>query len=442
MVRSGAVALGAFLVLGGVTAAGAADISDLGSYISSLGGEVYPHMPENWSDLPFTVHVSQNLGYNSNILNTVGQTGGFSVGGIGKPVGSFVTTSSFGGSTRYYWGAQQFFLSGSYGVTRYIGHSSRDSNQNSLSAGMNWVLTSRCSGSLVYSQSTTPSTPGQQVSTNAINITSQKSLSETASCQISGNWSAVFNTGLTESTNTALLDRANNAQTAFVSAGITYTVSQTNTVQLLGTVSHVDFPDRGILLSTLVGAGLANNVQTSTTQQTVNLSYTKNVSPNLSLIASVGVSGSASGVANLGNTQSSFQPQFTLSASWTVTPKLSLSASVARVATPPTSIIANIQNNESLNVGMSYTVTPKIGFSMSAGINRSSNGNNAVTSQALQALFPNLSESTNYNFSTGLSYSITPFIGANLTYSYNRSVQPTQTIPTSSVMLAVNFSPH
>jgi hypothetical protein len=445
MGRSGALALGAILGLGGASAADAADISDLGAYISSLGGDVFPSGLENWSDLPFRLTVSQSVGYNSNLFNTPANSGGSTTAAqlaYGRPVGGFETISTVMGATTLHWGAQEFILDGSYGMYRYAGHTSLNTAHNSLDAGMNWVLTSKCKGKLIYSQSTVPSQPGDQVSVNALNVLSTQMFNETAQCGITGNWSAVLNSGWSNTTNSATLDQANNSQNVFVAAGITYTVAETNTVELLGTVSHSTYPDRAAVLSTAIGDAAANQSLTDTTLEKINLSYTKNFGPNLAVIASAGLVTGTNGIANAGNSFMGAQPQFSLSARWAWTPKLAFNVSLARVVTPPTAVIGNAQTDESVTLGFNYIVTPKLTFSGTGSWTRSSSGLGTTPNPALQTLFPNLTQSRSYNLNAALNYAITPFLGANLSYQYNRTVQQDRETPSSLVMLALNFAPY
>src|SRR5271163_1805412 len=70
MRRSGALTLGAVLMLGGITGGRGDQLSGsvgLGG-ASSPGGFALPTLPENWADMPFQLTASQSVSYNSNIL--------------------------------------------------------------------------------------------------------------------------------------------------------------------------------------------------------------------------------------------------------------------------------------------------------------------------------------------------------------------------------------
>src|SRR5579871_1038647 len=141
MGRSAAATLGAILVLGGLVSAEAADVSALG--FGSLSGfdGILPYLPQNWSDLPFTVGVSESLSYNSNLLNSP-NTGGFR----NAEVGGYLSTTNVNAGTKFYIGGDQFFADGTYGFYRYINHEDMNAGHYSGDMGVNWILTSKCSG--------------------------------------------------------------------------------------------------------------------------------------------------------------------------------------------------------------------------------------------------------------------------------------------------------
>ena len=129
---------------------------------------VFSRVPENWSDLPVQLHLSEKFGYNSNVRNT--PTGGSGLtSAFGRPIGSLESISNFGASTKAYWQGQQFFADGSFGEYRYLSDDYLNALSNSLDLGDNWTYGSRCAGSLILSERTSPSEPGQQVGYNVKN---------------------------------------------------------------------------------------------------------------------------------------------------------------------------------------------------------------------------------------------------------------------------------
>ena len=438
--------LGAILVLGGVSIAGAEDVSSLwnGASVSGLDG-VLPSVPENWADLPFQLSMNQSLTYNSNVFNT--PVGNASLTALyGSPVGTFISQTNVTASTKFYWGAQQFFADGTYGLYRYINYGYLNATHNAGDLGWNWVLTSKCSGKLVASMNSAPAILGQQFGFNVLNILTTESFNETANCGITGNWSGILNSGVSRSSNSAPVDAFNNFTNVFASAGIKYAVTETNTLQLLATLSHYNFPNQNAALLSLINnpfALLNPNLQnsalfaSSVTQQTVNLSYTRMFGPNLSVIASIGETS-----ATMGGGSSGIEPQFSLSATYRATPKLSFNGSVAQVVTPPTAVIGALQTSQIALFSANYAMTPKVTFTAGAQLARLTSGLGTNPTQTVNPLFPYLTQSRTYGFNAGVNYMMTPFLSANLNYTFTRTNYTDLSTSASVVMLALSYAPH
>ncbi len=469
MIRRGALTLGAVLILGGGTGARGDDLSGpvavttTSGTLSSWGG-VLPTLPENWSDLPVRFKVSESVGYNSNVLNY--PTNFPAAGGFSK--GDFQSSSSYGASTKINWSGQQIFMDGSVGLTRYLHDVSLNSIQYNVDAGVNWTYTSRCSGVLVASESKVPSMPGvgsfatqstsalgqptsqipsiagqqagvstlgQQVGFGFINFVTVTSFDEKATCRASGDYSLIFNSGISRSTNSTVLNRPNDYRSVFASAGVRYSVAETDSLEALVTVTGTDYNNRSVALNNL---GLVNNI----TQDQFNLTYTKQFSPKLNAIVSVGAVGVSNSSFNL-SLPSGIVPQYSVSVLWLPTPRVSVTASAARTVNPPQSVIGNAQITESASLTMAYQLSPKM--SLSAGV-LSALSNSAFT-QFGGAVVNGVAASTvtsenSYGAHANLSYAITPFLGANLNYQYLRTVQGDRVTPQSLVMLNVNYSPY
>jgi hypothetical protein len=426
MFRSGALTLGAVLMLGGASGVQGQDLSAFGAAAAPSFVGVLPNLPQNWSDLPLQFKVSEAVGYDSNILNTPTQASAFGL----RPIAAFESISDYGASTKWYIGGDQFFANGSLGFNRYLNHTNFNTQHDSANIGVNWIYGSKCTGQLIASEQTAESLPGQQVSVNAINSVTTVAFNETAKCGVTGNYAAIFNSGTTNSTNSAPLDQLNNFQSKFVAAGITYTVSDTNSLQLLATVTGTNYSNRPISMSNV---GLLRNF----TDDQVNFSYNKQFDPNLSLVASIGVVG----VKNSGFTFSpatGFVPDYSLSVSWSATPKLSVTATLARSVAPPTSIIANLQVSEIARLGVTYQFTPKV--SIGASVNVGSN-NRSFTTTTVSALGQTGNERV-YGAQAMMTYAMTPFLQASLSCTYSKTVQSGLTTPTSIALMTVNYAPY
>jgi hypothetical protein len=370
--------------------------------------------------------VSEAVGYNSNVLNT---PNGLSSFGFSQ-IGTFESISTYGASTKWNWGGQQFFVDGSYGFNRYLDHANLDIAHNSADAGVNWTYSSKCSGKLSAFESTTPSEPGQQVGFNVINSVTNIGLNETGKCIVTGNYSAILNMGTTTSTNSAVQDKPNDYQNAFIAAGMSYSVTAENTLQLLATITGTNYHNRGLVLNSL---GLANKI----TEDQVNLSYTRSINPNLSYVVSAGVVGSKDNFFTLGWPSTGFHPEFSFSVTWSITPKVALTAAVSRLVSPPTAVIGNLQENESASLGLTYQFTPKV--TLTAAVSA------AQTSVAFNQSVAGVSgaqTSTDYSVRASATYAMTPFLQAVLSYQYTKLVQPGLVTPTNIALLTVNYAPY
>ncbi len=268
-----------------------------------------------------------------------------------------------------------------------------------------------------------------------MNFVTVTAFNENAKCRVSGDYSVIFNSGISKSTNSTLANKPNDFRSVFVSAGISYSVTDTNSLQALVTVTNTDYNDR---TSASNNIGLVNGI----TQDQFNLTYTKTFSPNLNATVSVGAVGVSNSSFNLA-LPSGILPQYSVSVFWLPTPRVSVAASAAKTVSPPQSVIGNAQITESASLTMSYQLSPKM--SLSAGVSRQL-ANSAFTQLGGTVVngvaASSVTSQNNYNAHASLSYAITPFLGANLNYQYFRTVQGDRVTPQSLVMLNVNYSPY
>ena len=252
-------------------------------------------------------------------------------------------------------------------------------------------------------------------------------------CAINGEYSGIFNTGFSESQNSAFLDKANNSQSAFIAAGISYAVSETNSFQVLATVTGTNYSDRGVLLN--AATGLNSDITTDSVMAT----YTKNFSPNLSVVASLGLIGVTYSYLDFAVPRT-ILPQYSVAVQWAATPRLSLNMSASRSVSTPTAVLSNLQVTESTSAGFSYQVTPKI--SMSAGLSAgyATGVSTPIVTSGILSVFT--SNQKTYGANAAVSYLITPFLNAALSYQFSRAVQSNLTTNDSLILLALNFNPY
>ena len=281
--------LGVVLTLGAVTGGRGQELSSsVTAANGSLDGFVLPSVPENWADLPFKLTASQTVSYNSNINS-------FPIGVApkGTILGDFTSTTNFGFSTKANVSGQQLFLDATFGVIRYLHDVQFNSTVYSLNAGVNWTVTSRCSGTLGVSLSKSPAQLTEQVGTG-VNFTTTTALNETGKCAVSNGYSLLFNSGLTTTTNSDPIDALNNARTALIAAGIEYAKGY-STLTALASISDQNFTDR-------TAAQAAVGLATETDFHSFTLNYTRQINPNLSVSGLIGLVGVTSGFS-LGSAQ-------------------------------------------------------------------------------------------------------------------------------------------
>ena len=345
--------LAAVLTLGAVTGGRGQELS--GSVTPANGplfdGLALPSIPQNWADLPFKLTASQTVSYNSNINSL---PVGFAP--VGTVVGDFTSTTNFGFSTKANLQNQQVFIDANFGVIRYHRDVQFDSTIYSLNAGVDWNLTSRCSGALTASLSKSPAELTEQVGTG-VNYTTTNAFNETGKCAVSNGYSFLFNTGLTTLTNSNATNSLNDSRTALLAAGIEY-AKGASTITALATISDQNFTGRNALNA----AGLA----TETDFHSFTLEYARDINPNLSVNGTIGLVGVTSGFTLA--LPKTLLPIYTLGAKWSLTPKLTLNVSAARSIAPPTTVIANAQQSYSAGVNLVYQMTPKVGLTAGGSV--------------------------------------------------------------------------
>ena len=117
--------------------------------------------------------------------------------------------------------AQQLYFDATFGVIRYLHEIDFDSTVYSLNAGVDWTVTSRCSGTLGVSLSKSPAEITEQVGTG-VNYSTTTALNETGKCAVANGFSLLFNSGLTTTKNSDPINAVNDGRTALLSAGIEY----------------------------------------------------------------------------------------------------------------------------------------------------------------------------------------------------------------------------
>jgi hypothetical protein len=413
--------LGVVLTLGAVTGSRGQELS--GSVTPASGGVVLPAVPENWADLPFRLTASQVVSYNSNISSFP-----IGVAPVGAVVGDFNSTTNFGFSTRANIENQHLFLDATFGVIRYLHDVAFNSTVYSLNAGVDWNVTSRCSGTLGVALSKSPGQLTEQVGTG-VNYTTTTAFNETGKCAVSNGYSFLFNSGLSTLTNSNAQNALNDSRNSLIAAGIEY-AKGASTITALASISDQNFTNR-----TAVGNlfGLA----TETDFHSFTLEYARQINPNLSVNGLIGLVGVTSGFTLA--LPKTLLPIYTLGARWAFTPKLALNVSASRTISPPTTVIANAEQSYNASVGLTYQMTPKVAVTAGGSVGYSTGTFTSVTPNLSPFL---VSTQNNYNLSTGVIYSMTPFLSAGLNASYSERVSNHSITPQDIVTVSLNYRPY
>ncbi len=437
MNRSAVLTLAAMVTLAGLGASRADDASapSLWSFLSATT-EIFPRGPENWSDLPLQLHISEQAGYNSNIANTPTGSGATS-NLFGSPIATFESISTYGASFKEEIGGHQLFADGAWGMYSYLNHDNFNSPHSSVDIGDNFSGR-KCSGTVKAYETSSPSIPGQQVGVNVINTMTTVGASENARCIITGNYSGILNSGINNTTNSAALDKFNDSRSAFIAAGMSYTVSETNSLQVLATITGTNFNNRQLFLNQISQINL-NSLPNSLTTDQLMATYTKNFGPTIALNAQLGLLGFSNSNWDLG-VPHTILPQYAFSAQWNVTPKLALNAAVSRLASAPTAVISNLQITEAASAGASYAFSPKLSFSANVQTSYDTGATPIFVSNPLLNTFSTAQH--NYGVNAKMAYSITPFLAANLSYQYTKTLYSNLTTTDSLILLALNFNPY
>jgi hypothetical protein len=419
--------LGVILTLGGATGGRGQELSGsvTAANAPSLDGFVLPAMPENWADLPVKLTAGETLSYNSNI-NAIPN-------GLPTPAGSsrgdLTSTSNLGFSTKANLYGQQLYFDASFGLIRYLHQTGFDSDIYRLGAGVDWTLTSRCAGTLGVSLNKSPALLTELVGVG-VNYTTTTALNETGKCAVSNGYSLLFNSGLTNSTNSNTVNAVNSSRDTMASAGIEYAKGP-STVTALATNSESSFPNRSAAERAL---GLANVVDF----HSFTLNYARQINPNLSVSGLVGLVGVTNGFT-LGLPRT-LLPIYTLTMSWSLTPKATLTGSASRTVTPPSTTIANAEVAYSATTNLAYQLTPKVGLNVSGTISYT---NAAFTPGLAGTSFsPFFTAQRFYTATAGLTYGMTPFLSAALTASYSERVANHLITPQDIVTVSLNYRPY
>jgi hypothetical protein len=394
----------------------------------------------NWSDMPFTATASESIGYNTNVLGIAQGTPGVTRGSMGD----WYSTTVVGMSVKSNVGAQVFFADGTYGLTRYRQDRFENTSQYSLDAGVNWHLTTRCSGTVIAAINQYQSPLGFQLG-SGINLVTSESLNESATCQLSPYVGVLADSGLSATRNAGAngqqnLNSSNDTNTWFARGGLRYTPSSLDTITLSATYTRQFFAN----LQTIPSP--ENNLASASDSIAYELQYTRVITPKITFNGSVGLTEYKLQASGPNTTGSS--PSYSVGLTWQPFPKLSFSIADSLSVGAPTSVQASLQVTQSASVGAVYQLSPKI--TLSAGAARSNSSGASASTAGFSTTAPGAGTTTSAYFSA--SYTISPFWSATASVQHSvsnneqvGSVQPTGSngsVQQNIFTVALSYHPH
>jgi len=249
-------------------------------------------------------------------------------------------------------------------------------------------------------------------------------------CAVSNGYSLIFNSGWTKVNNSNALNAVNNSDTVMLAAGIEYAKGP-DTLTALATSSDANYGQRNLLINV---AGLSNVVD----YHNFNLTYNRQVNPDLSFTGQVGLVGVTSQFS-LGLPKT-LLPTYSLSATWAITPKVGLTMNASRSVAPPTTIIANAETSYLATASLTYQATPKLSFATTGAISYSTA---AFTPGGAGTVFtPYLTATNVYTATATMTYTMTPFISAALAAVFSERVYDHFITPQDVITLSLNYRPH
>jgi hypothetical protein len=308
----------------------------------------------NWMDnLPFKLLFNQTLQYNDNLL--------LLPNGAAPPPntlrGDAYSTTTFGLFSRFPLGANTFFLNGTYGLARYEHDTTLNSSNYALNAGMDWMFSSRCSGTLIGSDKQAQA-PIEELTSFTVNNIRTASFNETAKCHLSDHMNLVLNSGISRTNNSLNTLIVNDFEQKYVLGGVEYVIADLNTIGAQATFRTSDYFNR----SPASTPGLATNLD----QKSYELYYRRILSAKLEIDVTAGITQST---ASSPVSSSSFtEPSYSLKVKWIATPKLVFEALIAQFVAPPQNIVADFERTRQESLTVSYLFSPKVTFALTVGL--------------------------------------------------------------------------
>jgi hypothetical protein len=375
----------------------------------------------SWVDnLPFKILFDQSLQHNDNLLLLP----------VGAAIpanaqrGDSYSVTTFGLFSRFPLGANALFVNGTYGISRYQHDTTLDSSSYALNAGMDWVFTSRCSGTLIGSDNQTQA-PIQELTSFNVNNIRTAAFNESAKCNVSDHINLVLNSGISRTNNSLDTLLINDFDQKFVLGGVEYVIADLNTLGVQATFTSTDYFNR----SPASTPGLATNLD----QKSYELYYRRILSAKLEVDATGGLTQTT--VSSPGSSSSFTNPTYSVKVKWTATPKLIFEALLAQTVTPPQNIVADFERSRLESVTVSYLFSPKLTFAWTVALSTLRNPTASGINQS-----PVLIDQRVAFSDLKAVYRITPLINATGEYRYTERKDETTSLRATSNLFLLGLT--
>jgi hypothetical protein len=371
---------------------------------------------------PNLFQADQNVRYDDNVLAVPqGQPAP-----LGLKKADLIETTRGTISPSMYISEQILFAHATYGFNRYFRDTALDNNFYNTDAGLNWRFGHLCTGTGLAALSQNQ-VPFRELTSFSVQTNTSKSVIETAKCALSGYLSAIVDSSLLESTNTATnqpgLSGTNVAATAApsnnftsrqVRTGLEYSVPGLDTIRATGTFTDREFGNR----SAVATPGLASSTNISLYE----LFYHRDLTPKLKFDGNIGFNqveifplpsgASTPSVSNVSGWS------YSATLLYLATPKITIQASTARGLGPPLAVLANFQVTNVTSLSADYRYSPKLTFHAGMSESTTLNSLTSFSSTSGPGINPVGGNLRIRSIDAGVNYRVSPFVNAFATYNY------------------------
>lgn len=258
-----------------------------------------------------------------------------------------------GGEVGVDFGLQRLFVTGNAVRSIYRENDQLDDRIIDVSGGLQWQVTSRCSGELAGQYREVP-TELDLLEQRVRNTETTLGVAQTAECRVGGYYNMGVESFWRRTSNSLEDEAVSDTREWGVGSSWRYERSPLSTAGLEIDYTNTTYPDRP------AGGELPADLSQIDTVVAVG----RRITPTLTF----DVSGGASFLTGIGNT--SPIPLFGLDLQWDATPKLVWTASIERTVAPPTVVDSAIETRTDIGVDVAWTYSPKLDFDAGVAFSR------------------------------------------------------------------------